>query len=155
VWVSLNYVAPQEFSRPGVASPQPPAQIALAWLLAQRPFIVPIPGTRNIDHLTENLGAIDVELTPADVQQISTESAALTVYGERMDATTWHWSSDAAAALFIALATTDPRRSEAIVAALCPDALLLDLTRASASPKDSSGSSLTAESTERPYNPDV
>ena len=63
-----------------------PAQIALAWLLAQRPFIVPIPGTRNIDHLTENLGAIDVELTPADVQQISTESAALTVYGERMDA---------------------------------------------------------------------
>ena len=63
-----------------------PGQIALAWLLAQRPFIVPIPGTRNIDHLTENLGAINVDLTPAEVQQISTESAALTVYGERMDA---------------------------------------------------------------------
>ena len=63
-----------------------PAQIALAWLLAQRPFIVPIPGTRNIDHLHENLGALDVDLTAAEVQQISFESAALTVYGERMDA---------------------------------------------------------------------
>ena len=63
-----------------------PAQIALAWLMAQRPFIVPIPGTRNIDHLHENLGALDVDLTAAEVQQISVESAALTVYGERMDA---------------------------------------------------------------------
>ena len=49
------------------------------------PFIVPIPGTRNIEHLNENLGALDVDLTPAEVQQISTESAA-SVYGERMDA---------------------------------------------------------------------
>jgi aryl-alcohol dehydrogenase-like predicted oxidoreductase len=63
-----------------------PAQIALAWLLAQRPFIVPIPGTRNINHLTENLGAINIDLTPAEVKQISAESAALTVHGERMDA---------------------------------------------------------------------
>ena len=63
-----------------------PAQIALAWLLTQRPFIVPIPGTRNVDHLNENLGALAVDLTPAEVQQISTESAALTVHGERMDA---------------------------------------------------------------------
>jgi aryl-alcohol dehydrogenase-like predicted oxidoreductase len=63
-----------------------PAQIALAWLLAQKPFIVPIPGTRNIEHLNENMGALDVELTPAEVQQISTESDALQVYGERMDA---------------------------------------------------------------------
>ncbi len=50
------------------------AQIALAWLLTQRPFIVPIPGARNVDHLTENLGALTVELTPAEAQQISTES---------------------------------------------------------------------------------
>ena len=63
-----------------------PAQIALAWLLAQKPFIVPIPGTRNLEHLNENMGALDVDLTPAEVQQISTESAALTVHGERMDA---------------------------------------------------------------------
>jgi diketogulonate reductase-like aldo/keto reductase len=52
-------------------------------LLAQKPFIVPIPGTRNIEHLNENMGALDVELTPAEVQQISTESDALRVYGER------------------------------------------------------------------------
>ena len=63
-----------------------PAQIALAWLLAQKPFIVPIPGTRNIDHLEENLGTLAVDLSPAEVQRISTESAALTVHGERMDA---------------------------------------------------------------------
>ncbi|MDT5053466.1 MAG: hypothetical protein QOF66_1832, partial [Mycobacterium sp.] len=63
-----------------------PAQIALAWLLAQKPFIVPIPGTRSVEHLDENMGALDVELTPAGVQQIGTESDALRVYGERMDA---------------------------------------------------------------------
>ena len=44
------------------------AQIALAWLLAQRPFIVPIPGTRNIDHLEENLGTLAVDLSPATDQ---------------------------------------------------------------------------------------
>ena len=63
-----------------------PSQIALAWLLAQRAFIVPIPGTRNVTHLTENLAAVDVDLTPAEVQQITTESAALITHGERMDA---------------------------------------------------------------------
>ncbi len=47
-----------------------PAQIALAWLLAQKPWIVPIPGTRNTDHLNENLGAINVQLTPADLREI-------------------------------------------------------------------------------------
>jgi aryl-alcohol dehydrogenase-like predicted oxidoreductase len=44
-----------------------PAQISLTWLLAQKPFIVPIPGTRSADHLHENLRAIDVQLTPADL----------------------------------------------------------------------------------------
>jgi aryl-alcohol dehydrogenase-like predicted oxidoreductase len=47
-----------------------PAQISLALLLAQRPWIVPIPGTRNIDHLDENLGATQVQLTPADLREI-------------------------------------------------------------------------------------
>jgi aryl-alcohol dehydrogenase-like predicted oxidoreductase len=47
-----------------------PAQLSPAWLLAQKPFIVPIPGTRNIDHLKENLGAINVQLTSADLQEI-------------------------------------------------------------------------------------
>jgi aryl-alcohol dehydrogenase-like predicted oxidoreductase len=62
-----------------------PAQIALAWLLAQKPFIVPIPGTRNIDHLTENLGALDVALTPADLQEIDSDFSKITVHGARMD----------------------------------------------------------------------
>jgi aryl-alcohol dehydrogenase-like predicted oxidoreductase len=62
-----------------------PAQIALAWLLAQKPFIVPIPGTRNIDHLTENLGALNVALTPADLQELDSDFAKITVHGARMD----------------------------------------------------------------------
>jgi len=47
-----------------------PAQIALAWVLAQRPWIVPIPGTTKIHRLEENLGALDVVLTPEDLRQI-------------------------------------------------------------------------------------
>ena len=62
-----------------------PAQIALAWLLAKKPFIVSIPGTRNIDYLSENLGALTVELTPAELHQIETEFSTITVHGERMD----------------------------------------------------------------------
>ena len=62
-----------------------PAQIALAWLLARKPFIVPIPGTRNIDHLTENLGALNVALTPPDLQEIASDFAKITVHGARMD----------------------------------------------------------------------
>jgi aryl-alcohol dehydrogenase-like predicted oxidoreductase len=62
-----------------------PAQIALAWLLAQKPWIVPIPGTRNIDHLNENLGAINVELTPADLREIETDFSKITVHGGRMN----------------------------------------------------------------------
>jgi aryl-alcohol dehydrogenase-like predicted oxidoreductase len=60
-----------------------PAQIALAWVLAQKPWIVPIPGTRNPDHLSENLGAIDVELTPADLQAMETTFSKITVHGGR------------------------------------------------------------------------
>ena len=61
-----------------------PAQVALAWLLAQKPWIVPIPGTRNIDHLNENLGAINVQLTPADLREIETAFAKIKVHGGRM-----------------------------------------------------------------------
>jgi aryl-alcohol dehydrogenase-like predicted oxidoreductase len=63
-----------------------PAQIALAWLLARKPWIVPIPGTRNMDHLNENLGALAVELTPADLQELETDFSKLTVHGGRMSA---------------------------------------------------------------------
>ncbi len=62
-----------------------PAQISLAWLLAQKPFIVPIPGTRNIDHLNENLGAINVQLTPADLREIDTAVSKIQVHGGRMN----------------------------------------------------------------------
>ena len=62
-----------------------PSQIALAWLLAQKPWIVPIPGTRNIDHLNENLGAINVQLTPADLSEIETAFSKIKVHGGRMN----------------------------------------------------------------------
>jgi aryl-alcohol dehydrogenase-like predicted oxidoreductase len=62
-----------------------PAQISLAWLLAQKPFIVPIPGTRNIDHLNENLGAINVQLTPAELREIDTAFSEIKVHGGRMN----------------------------------------------------------------------
>jgi aryl-alcohol dehydrogenase-like predicted oxidoreductase len=62
-----------------------PAQIALAWLLAQAPWIVPIPSTRNPDHLSENLGAINIELTPADMREIETALSKVTVQGGRMN----------------------------------------------------------------------
>jgi len=64
-----------------------PAQIALAWLMAQKPWIVPIPGTGNMDHLHENMGAINVQLTPADISEIETAVSRLEIYGGRMDAT--------------------------------------------------------------------
>ncbi|XAH26352.1 aldo/keto reductase [Xylophilus sp. GW821-FHT01B05] len=62
-----------------------PAQISLAWLLARKPFIVPIPGTRNPAHLKENLGAIHVQLTVADVARLDAAFAQLTVHGGRMN----------------------------------------------------------------------
>jgi aryl-alcohol dehydrogenase-like predicted oxidoreductase len=61
------------------------AQIALAWLLAQKPFVVPIPGTRNIDHLIENLGAINVQLSSSTLKDIDTAFAKIEVHGGRMN----------------------------------------------------------------------
>jgi len=60
-----------------------PAQIALAWLLAQKPWIVPIPGTTKLHRLEENLGAARVELTPDDLRQIDDAASTVTVQGER------------------------------------------------------------------------
>lgn len=62
-----------------------PAQFSLAWLLAQQPFIVPIPGTRNIDHLNENVGAINVQLTAADLREIDATVSKIKVHGGRMN----------------------------------------------------------------------
>ena len=61
------------------------AQISLAWLLAQKPWIVAIPGTRNMDHLNENLGAVNVQLTPADLREIEAALSIITVHGGRMN----------------------------------------------------------------------
>lgn len=61
-----------------------PAQIALGWLLAQRPFIVPIPGTRRLDRVAENVGAAFVTLTPADLAEIEAEAAKIAVTGARL-----------------------------------------------------------------------
>ena len=62
-----------------------PSQIALAWLIARKPFIVSIPGTRNMDHLNENLGALNVLLTPEDLGELETEFSKLKVHGGRMN----------------------------------------------------------------------
>jgi aryl-alcohol dehydrogenase-like predicted oxidoreductase len=60
-----------------------PAQIALAWLLARKPFVVPIPGTTKVDHLKENLGAADVALSRDDLTQIDSALSNITVHGAR------------------------------------------------------------------------
>jgi aryl-alcohol dehydrogenase-like predicted oxidoreductase len=60
-----------------------PAQIALAWLLAQKPWIVPIPGTTKLHRLDENIGAVSVELTPDDLRDIDTAASQITVQGAR------------------------------------------------------------------------
>jgi aryl-alcohol dehydrogenase-like predicted oxidoreductase len=69
-----------------------PAQIALAWLLAQKPWIVPIPGTTKLNRLEENLGAADVELTGDNLAEIERAASAITIQGarypEQLEATT-------------------------------------------------------------------
>jgi aryl-alcohol dehydrogenase-like predicted oxidoreductase len=61
----------------------PPAQIAIAWLLAQKPSIVPIPGTTKLDRLEENLGAAELDLTAEDLSKIDSAAAKITVQGAR------------------------------------------------------------------------
>jgi aryl-alcohol dehydrogenase-like predicted oxidoreductase len=60
-----------------------PAQIALAWLLAQRPYIAPIPGTTKLHRLEENIGSADIQLTKADLQEIQEAAAKIQIKGER------------------------------------------------------------------------
>jgi aryl-alcohol dehydrogenase-like predicted oxidoreductase len=60
-----------------------PAQIALAWLLAQKPWIVPIPGTTKLSRLEENIGAVDIKLTPDDLREIDFAASKITVQGAR------------------------------------------------------------------------
>ena len=69
--------------RVGARKKATPAQIALAWLLAQKPWIVPIPGTTKLDRLEENIGAAAVELTSADLREIDSAASRITVQGAR------------------------------------------------------------------------
>jgi aryl-alcohol dehydrogenase-like predicted oxidoreductase len=58
-----------------------PAQIALAWLLAQKPWVVPIPGTTKLHRLEENIGAAEIELTPDDLREVESAASEITVQG--------------------------------------------------------------------------
>jgi aryl-alcohol dehydrogenase-like predicted oxidoreductase len=84
-----NLAANQPFvdllQRMGQKANATPAQVALAWLLARKPWIVPIPGTRNLDHLQENHRALGVHLSPADLREIDAALARLEVQGGRMN----------------------------------------------------------------------
>ena len=69
-----------EFARRKHATP---AQVALAWLLAQKPWIVPIPGTTKLHRLDENIGAVNVELTPDDLRQLDEATSNIPIHGAR------------------------------------------------------------------------
>ncbi|MEJ2696644.1 MAG: aldo/keto reductase [Candidatus Sulfobium sp.] len=60
-----------------------PAQIALAWLLARKPWIVPIPGTKKLERLEENIGAVNIDITPDDLREIESAASKITIQGER------------------------------------------------------------------------
>jgi aryl-alcohol dehydrogenase-like predicted oxidoreductase len=60
-----------------------PAQISLAWLLAQKPWIVPIPGTTKLNRLEENIGAVEVELTAGDLREIESAASQISIQGAR------------------------------------------------------------------------
>jgi len=81
--MAANQAMVDLLARIGAEKDASPAQVALAWLLAQRPWIVPIPGTRRLERLEENLGAADITLTPADLQAIDAAAEQIQVEGER------------------------------------------------------------------------
>jgi aryl-alcohol dehydrogenase-like predicted oxidoreductase len=78
-----NQAVVDELARIAERKKSTPAQIALAWLLAQKPWIVPIPGTTKLHRLEENIGAVSVELTSADLQQIEDAVSKIPVQGAR------------------------------------------------------------------------
>ncbi len=78
-----NRVVIDLLARIGEQKGATPAQIALAWLLAQKPWIVPIPGSRKLERLDENIGALAVKLTPDDLRDIESALSTMTVQGAR------------------------------------------------------------------------
>lgn len=81
--LKANRVVIDLLARIGEEKGATPAQIALAWLLAQKPWIVPIPGSRKLVRLDENIGAAAVELTPSDLREIESAISEITVQGDR------------------------------------------------------------------------
>lgn len=61
-----------------------PAQISLAWLLSQKPWIVPIPGTTSLQHLDEDLGALAIRFSPTELSELNTAASNIVVHGERL-----------------------------------------------------------------------
>jgi aryl-alcohol dehydrogenase-like predicted oxidoreductase len=81
--IKANQVVIDLLTRIGAEHEATPAQIALAWLLAQKPWIVPIPGSRRLKHLEDNLGALEVALSEKDLREIRTAMADIKVVGHR------------------------------------------------------------------------
>ena len=81
--IRANRVVVELLERIAAQKGATPAQIALAWLLAQKPWIVPIPGSRKLERLEENIGAVAVELTPGDLSEIESAMSEITVVGNR------------------------------------------------------------------------
>ena len=81
--VKANHVVVELLERIGKEKGATPAQIALAWLLAQKPWIVPIPGSRKLERLDENLGSLKIGLTPDDLKQIDDAMSQINVVGDR------------------------------------------------------------------------
>lgn len=81
--IEANQAVVDLLARIGAEKGATPAQIALAWLLAQKPWIVPIPGSRKLERLDENNGAVDIELKADDLAEIRVAMAQITVVGNR------------------------------------------------------------------------
>jgi len=81
--IKANQAVIDLLARIGAQKQATPAQIALAWLLAQKPWIVPIPGSRKIERLEENIGAVQVNLSEDDLQEIDDAISNITVVGDR------------------------------------------------------------------------
>lgn len=81
--IKTNQIVIDLLTRIGAQKQATPGQIALAWLLAQKPWIVPIPGSRKIERLEENIGAVQVALTEGDLREIDHAMSTITVLGDR------------------------------------------------------------------------
>jgi aryl-alcohol dehydrogenase-like predicted oxidoreductase len=81
-----NRVVIDLLARIGEQKGATPAQIALAWLLVQKPWIIPIPGSRKLERLDENIGAVAVKLTPDDLRKIESALSKMTIQGDRYPA---------------------------------------------------------------------